>query len=347
MNWTGPLKAFSRTARVGYRLLTGRMKMLGSSVVTGQQRAGISEEDVVAAYRMILGRVPESDEAIRAHLTLGTLENRGQALISSVEFKAKHIQAQFSESKWVITPVLDDRYLMWVDLHDRYVSRGCLNDDWEPSETGFFISRLREGDTVLDIGANIGWFTLVAAKHIGSTGTIYSFEPRPETAKMLAKTIAMNRLNSIVRFYEYALSDFNGELLINWGSNTDNPGGSFVTRNASYQQTGLVTARVRAARLDDILPDIAPNLIKIDVEGAEPLVFSGAVNALRRRKPVILSELHPSQLMRVSGVTASQYISQMEELGYTCYLLEDSKPTKRLKDFPSDWPVELASCIFE
>lgn len=321
------------------------MKSLFKRSETKGVKSGISPEDVVFAFRMILGREPESDEAIHAHLSLGTLENLGAALMSSEEFKAKHLQAQFAESKWIVAPVLD-RYLMWVDLHDRYVSHGCLNDNWEPSETDFFVSRLRDGDTVLDIGANIGWFSLVSAKHIGSNGTVHAFEPRPETARMLAKTIALNGLKSIVQLWEYALSNQSGELQINWGANTDNPGGSFVSKIAMPEQ-GLETARVRAVRLDDLLPDVAPDIVKIDVEGAEPLVFAGAVNALRRRKPVILSELFPEQLMRVSGRTAAQYISQMEELGYACYLLEHSTPTRHLKDFPDNWPFELASCIFE
>lgn len=308
-------------------------------------KSGLTQEDVVTGFHMILGRGPESNEVVEAHLSLGSIENLGKALVSSQEFAAKYSQAQFATSKWVVTPVLD-KYLMWIDLHDRYVSHGCLNDDWEPGESAFFASRLHEGDTVLDIGANIGWFTLLAAKHVGSTGIIHAFEPRPTTYNMLAKTIALNGLRSCVHLWEYALSDEAGELSINWGTNTDNPGGAFVTRDG-LRQPGIESARVRAVRLDDLLPDIAPDIIKIDVEGAEPLVFAGAANALKRRKPVILSELYPDQLERVSGKTASQYIRQMEEYGYGCYLLDGSKPTKRLKDFPLELGRDLVSCVFE
>jgi len=183
---------------------------------------------------------------------------------------------------------------MWIDLHDRYVSHGCLNNNWEPSETNFFISRLHSGDTVLDIGANIGWFSLVAAKHIGNTGVVHSFEPRPETARMLIRTLALNNLRSIVHAWEYALSDEAGEIEINWGVGTDNPGGSFISEISSKNKVGIQSARCKAMRLDDLLPDIKPDVIKIDVEGAEPLVFSGAVNALKRGRPVVLSELFPS-----------------------------------------------------
>ncbi|HQS99325.1 MAG: hypothetical protein B7Y26_00025 [Hydrogenophilales bacterium 16-64-46] len=321
------------------------MRTILSKSKKSQEKSGLDAEDVIAGFRLILGREPESEEALQAHMSLGTIENLGKALMASQEFRAKYLQAQYSESKWVATRVLD-QYLMWVDLHDRYVSHGCLNDDWEPDETAFFISRLHAGDTVLDIGANIGWFSLVAARHIGPTGTIHAFEPRPVTYSMLAQTVAQNGLRAFVHLWEYALSDETSELMINWGANTDNPGGSFVTKGAPGQ-AGLESARVRAVRLDELLPDVAPDVIKIDVEGAEPLVFAGAVNALSRRKPVILSELFPEQLARVSGRTAAQYIQQMETYGYACYLLEGSNPTRRLKDFPQDFGKELASCIFE
>lgn len=306
----------------------------------------ISANDVIQAFRVVLGRVPESQEAINAHMSLESLESLGSTLMQSQEFKAKFLQAQYLDSKWVVTSVLE-RYLMWVDLHDRYVSHGCLNDNWEPSETDFFVSRLREGDTVLDIGANIGWFSLVASKHIGPTGSIHSFEPRPQTSKMLAKTISLNGLRSMVHCWEYALTDEPGNIFINWGVDTDNPGGSFISKTFNPVQSGLQSSVIKAVRLDDFLPDIKPDVIKIDVEGAGPLVFFGAVNALRRGKPVILSELYPEQLMRVSGHTSSSYISQMHELGYVCYMLENGRPTSRLTDFISLPGRDLISCVFE
>lgn len=297
------------------------------------------------AYLLLLGREPESmamlDDAV---LTNRTIEQVRNDTITCDESKAKIFSTLAgSSSKWVATEVLD-QYLMWVNLFDQYVSAGCLQNNWEPDETSFFISQLNSGDTVLDIGANIGWFTLVAAKHIGPGGTIHAFEPRPDTFKMLSKTIALNNLSSVVRRWQYALSDEAGELGLAYNLNGVNPGGSFVSKS---DIPGISMVRVPAVRLDDLLPDVAPDIIKIDVEGAEPLVFAGAINALKRGKPVILSELLPSQLMRVSGKTPAQYIEQMEEYGYVCYLLEGGRPGKRLKDFPRETGWDLVSCVFE
>jgi len=307
----------------------------------------ITENDVHLAYELLLGRDVEDEKAVRAHLGLGTRAALGKAIMSSAEFQGKMLQSQFSSgSKWVATDVLG-RFTQWVDLHDRFVSHGCLNNDWEPNETSYFISQLRHGDTVLDIGANVGWFTLVAAKYIGQGGKIHSFDPRPETARMLKRTIADNNLQQQVTMWEYALSDNWGKLKLGWGKDTDNPGHSFILSETETNLQTYDSAEVTAALLDDLLPNIAPDIIKIDVEGAEPRALRGARNALLRKKPVILSELYPAQLQSVSGTTSAQYISQLKEFGYGCFLLEDGKPTRKLNDFPVDISSDLVSVVFE
>ncbi len=88
-------------------------------------------------------------------------------------------------------------------------------------------------------------------------------------------------------------------------------------------------------------------MIKIDVEGAEARALHGAQRAIRRRRPAILSELYPRQLQTVSGVSPAQYIEQMKDLGYSCFLLEEGRPTRRLSGFPADLKRELVSVVFE
>jgi FkbM family methyltransferase len=308
----------------------------------------LNKQTIELAYLLLLGRPPENEHAIEAHLKLGSVDKLRLAMTGSPEFKSKMLHANFTNSKWVSADVLG-RYTMWIDLHDRYVSHGCLNNGWEPEETSFFESRLRSGDVVLDIGANIGWFSLVAAKHIGNSGKVHAFEPRTETAKMLRRTVAQNLLSSTIHVWEYALADKAEELNLSWGNNTINPGNSFISRS-SDDNTSVAehtSQKVLACKLDDLLPDVAPNIIKIDVEGAEPRALLGAKNAIARKKPVILSELFPEQLKRVSGKTPVAFISQMEDMGYQCFWLQRGQPTKRLRDFPSESTRDLESVIFE
>lgn len=299
------------------------------------------------AFQLLLGREAENQEVIDRHLKLGTLADLRRVLIGSTEFRNKLQRMMFpSGSKWVAVDVLD-RYVQWIDMHDLYVSTGCFNNIYEPNETSYFISRLHSGDTVLDIGANIGWFTLVAAKHAGKNGLIHSFEPRPDTARMLRRTISDNELARQVTVWEYALSDCWGKVDLVWRKEAGNPGHSFVAGNSTEAVESYESTKVTAAPLDDLLPEIAPDLIKIDIEGAEPIAIQGAKNAILRKRPAILSELFPEQLGKVCGMSAAQYIDQMERLGYSCFLLERGVPTKKLEDFPPDVTVDVIGVVFE
>ena len=309
-------------------------------------RAPLTDQDVRMAYRLILGREPESDAVIREKMAHESLEELRDVMLRSAEFQTSILGAAFTDSKWVAADVLG-KYTMWVDLHDRYVSQGCLNNNWEPDETSYVKSRIEPGNVVLDIGANIGWFTLVAAEKLDGRGAIHAFEPRPGTVSYLQRTIAGNALQDVVTIWPVALSDEACELRLNWATNTENPGGSFVGEADEAAMIGHDSVLVRAAKLDDLLPDIKPDMIKIDVEGAEPRVMRGARNALLRSRCSILSELHPRQLQRVSGASCRTYIEDMESFGYACYRLDKGQPGARLRDFPSEAGSEIVNVVFE
>jgi FkbM family methyltransferase len=304
----------------------------------------LSAYDVYLAYRLLLGREPESDQVIKDHLLLKSLEGVRNAMINSGEFRSQFMRWTDFGKKWVSTEVLDE-FTMWVDLSDRHVSRGCLNNNWEASETNYFAAALPNAEVVLDIGANIGWFSLLAIKYMNPKGIVHAFEPNLAVASKLKRTIKDNALENRVKVWNLALSDKAEDLYICWGKETDNPGGAHL----SHKQTdsSMVYQMINAVALDDMLPDLKPDLIKMDVEGAEPRVVRGAKHMLRKYKPTVLSELHPLQLKKVSNSNATQYIFQMTELGYQCFLLEDGKPTKKLKDFPSDCNSDLVSVVFE
>ncbi len=302
----------------------------------------VSREEVRAAYLLIFGREPESEDVVTQKLHFPDLITLGAVFRGSPEFQSQWPRG-FAKSKWVAVDVLD-RFVQWVDLHDAFVSQGCLQGEWEPSETAYFSARLNPGDVVIDAGANIGWFSLVAARHIGPGGVVHAFEPRPETGRALRRTIADNRLASVIHLWPYALSDRAEELNLVWATDGDNPGGSYLGEREIAD--GHERARVLALRLDELLPDVAPDIIKIDVEGAEPRAIRGMTQALSRKHPPILSELHAPQLMSVSNSSPREYIDQLGALGYACYLLENGQPTDRLYDYPAD-AEGIPSVVFE
>lgn len=307
--------------------------------------ASIGRDDVLNAFQELLGRQPESEAVIEAHLAHQTPDRLREAIRSSPEFASRRP----GSARWVRTDVLDGKAI-WVDLNDRFVSHGCLQGSWEPEETAFLRATVKAGQTVLDIGANVGWYSLVAAECVGEHGRVHAFEPRPETARMLRRTIADNGLDGRIAVWEVALDDRPGERRLVWNPVDANPGHSWLAAAGSAQESAgapLASATVNSGALDALLPELRADFVKIDVEGAEPRVIAGAAGFLARCRPTILSELFPAQLVAVSGVTAADFIRQMEALGYGCYLLENGRPGRRLRDFPADATRELVSVVFD
>ncbi len=154
---------------------------------------------------------------------------------------------------------------------------------------------LRRGDTFIDGGANIGYFTLIAAKAVGPSGRVHAFEPQPDNRRRLAEHVELNGLGDVVTIHPVALSDRPGEVELHTFENpAANHGQS--TFFAGSQATRKVT--VKTVRLDDYLPEVTPRLIKLDIEGAEPLAISGMHETLRRHRPAVIVELNATTLGR-------------------------------------------------
>ena len=312
----------------------------GPSGSSTKKATRLTRQDVVDGFQWILGRPPESEETINAHLALQTVAELRQALIASAEFSVANKFFRFPE-KWVRAPVYAGQFEMWLDLHDLYVSYGCLNDSYEPLETAFIKANTPAGGRFLDIGANIGWHTLGLARIAGAQGRVYSFEPRSPTNTYLRRTIEQNGLGDVVKVHDFGLWSEEATLDLGWHQDTVNPGNSYI----AHAGEGLTTQRIDLKRLDDVV-DETIDFIKIDVEGAEPKVFEGARRLIEASRPLILAELNPDQLQSVSGVTSAQFISQMAAFGYECRVLEPGHEGKPITDFPTEIGRELTNVVF-
>ncbi len=160
----------------------------------------------------------------------------------------------------------------------------------EPSGLDYVRTTLRPGDTFIDIGANVGLFTLTAARAVGPGGRVYAFEPSSRERAYLERNIRQNGFDNVV-VAPCALADAPGELDILIAS--DGGLNSFA-RNKHPEQQVERMERVSVVTLDDFVKRNAIGdirLIKIDVEGAEHLVIAGASETLGRRPaPELLCE---------------------------------------------------------
>jgi FkbM family methyltransferase len=162
------------------------------------------------------------------------------------------------------------------------------NARYEPATTDFLINTLKPGGVFVDVGANHGYFTLIAASRVGASGRVYAFEPNPPVFDQLATHIRLNGFDDRVQASAVALSDADGEATFYVSQCESNSGLSSLTPTAERLELGSLspdhTVRVRAETFDAWRQRTRPgriDLMKIDVEGAEDRVLCGMSASLR------------------------------------------------------------------
>lgn len=183
-------------------------------------------------------------------------------------------------------------------------------------------SRVQTGDTVVDVGANMGYITARLAEYVGTSGRVYSFEPVPDTYEQLAETVRVRKLDQVTPIHA-CVSDQAGPVTMvvpEYDSGGDNLYESRVVDAASAGAGRRVA--VQAVRLDDELPEGGGPLsfMKIDVEGHERSVIAGGLDVLRRHKPLLLIEVAEDPDDPASSAAA--LFATLAELGYQPYVLD-------------------------
>jgi len=166
-----------------------------------------------------------------------------------------------------------------------------------------FRDHIHPGDTVIDVGANVGVYTMLAAALVGQSGHVHAFEPDPQSMCYLLTTVNRNRLTGRVTLWSVAASDRSASARLYLDLKTART----TSLNAdAYSPDAQVRQplAVGTARLDDLITQ-PPQFIKIDVEGAELAVLSGASGLLRDYHPVLLVEVLPDNLPSVTDLLVS------------------------------------------
>jgi FkbM family methyltransferase len=175
------------------------------------------------------------------------------------------LQGKLRGTKWIIGSGV---FSYWL---------GC----YESEKQKAFIKQIKLGNVFYDIGAHVGFYTILASKLVGDRGRVYAFEPLPRNIFYLKKHISLNKLKN-VEIIEAAVSDKEGEenfLEVDSATSRLDPHGSFKVKTVSLDN--LVKNK-------KILP---PNVMKIDVEGAELKVLLGAKDIIEKYRPIIFVAL--------------------------------------------------------
>lgn len=197
---------------------------------------------------------------------------------------------------------------------------------YENEISEFFINVLDPGDVVIDVGANVGWFTILAATLVGPDGVVEAFEPAPANVEKLKRNIQLNGFQNI-RVRPLAVGDELCE--VEFYLNPYGNGGHALwdMQKDIPKNTPSAVMSVGKVRLDDFkLANKKPKLIKIDTEGHDFRVLKGATSLLLHcHPPFIVSELHQSGL-HAFGETQNEFRGFMKAAGYDTFLLHKDLP---------------------
>ena len=153
----------------------------------------------------------------------------------------------------------------------------------ERAQLDAFLSHIQPGTTVWDVGANVGLYAIPSARAAGAAGGVFAFEPVPRNLTYLRRHIALNHLHN-VQVIDAAVSDRPGEVRMGPGAS---PSEAAMTDDGPWVVRAVP---LDAWRVETNTP--APGLIKIDVEGHEHCVLAGAIETLRRARPVVFLSIH-------------------------------------------------------
>ena len=201
-----------------------------------------------------------------------------------------------------------------------------MRGEYEPTTTAAVKKILKEGDVVIDVGANIGYFTVLFNHLVGNSGCVIAFEPTQFYSQFLRKNLRANNFSDN-NVYEIGLSNKTQTAEINRG-----------LMSATLHWVGDVDPsgreHISLMPLDDFFNEQpAPekiDFIKVDIDGHEPLFFEGARNTLQQFDPVVLLEIsHPHYLK--AGIDTADFYDYLTGQGYSIYT-EDSFRTLESKE---------------
>lgn len=229
----------------------------------------------------------------------------------------------------ILVPALGGKFTIAVRPDDCGVAAEILQHGvYEPHVAAFCQRFIRPGMSILDVGANIGFHTLHAAILSGPSGKVYAVEPDPRNTALLDLSLSLNLSRAPVEVIPAAPSDAAGELVLSDLGNPANSGARFTHRDRALLEQ-LVHGPdpkfdpVRAFRWDDERLDARLDLVKIDIEGFEPVALAGMERSLERHRPVVLSEFARSNLRQIGGVEPTAYLDSFRRRGYEAAFLRD------------------------
>ena len=278
--------------------------------------------DILACFRLILGRLPNREEWRGHAMRVGeALDGVVSSYLNSLEFARRGLLG--GEALGTVELARLPGFAIYTQAEDAAVGRYVRRDDYERDVTALFRSKLRPGDHVLDLGANIGYFTMLSASLVGPSGSVIAVEPNPANARLVEASRRANGYGNVL-VVQVAAGLAPGLLVLNRSHSNG------TTSAAPDGTAALLDAEtVGCVRADTLVPaNRRISLIKADVEGAEYLALGGCTATIRRDRPLIVSEFSPSLMPGISGISGPAYLDWLTGLGYRLHVVEADGSTR-------------------
>ncbi|HMT19795.1 MAG TPA: FkbM family methyltransferase [Promineifilum sp.] len=258
--------------------------------------------DVYFCYRLLLEREPDAD-GWKHHLKSITPRRTREMLVESSLGSTEYQEAH---GRTTLVPVETERFVIWVDAKDPLVARGIMTArSYETHVTAALLRELHPDSTFVDIGANMGWFTLLGAT---VARQVIAIEPNPANVQLLYRSVLANGFEN-VRVLQGAVTDGPNLLQLN-----------FLHSNgsvSSVEASAATATIVQGNALDSLLKDIERiDVMKMDIEGHEPIALEGMRETLRRFRPVLIFEFHPAAIRQNAGGDPEGFLRTLGDLGY-------------------------------
>ncbi len=158
-------------------------------------------------------------------------------------------------------------------------------------ETEVAKREIKKGMVVFDLGANIGYYTLIAASIVGKSGKVYAVEPYPPNFELLKRNVVLNKYNDIVETEQIAIFNENGTLKLYLGKTNNQH--SLIDYSFKWGEHGYI--EVKTVAIDEFLKNKELDFLRMDVEGSELQIIDRLLDTIGNRKPPkILFETHPT-----------------------------------------------------
>ena len=199
---------------------------------------------------------------------------------------------------------------MWLD--DKDTLELATQEIYEPVETGIFMKQIRAGSVVLDIGANIGYYTLIAARQVGPQGRVYAFEPDPANFQLLKKNVEQNSYRNVVLVNKAVSSKTRTLRLFRSQTNRGD-------HRVYDSKDGRESVPIEAVALDDLFKkmDKKVQFIKMDIQGSEALALEGMRGLIRKNRSLkLVAEFEP-RCLKACGSDPGKFLKNLGQLGFS------------------------------